>query len=120
MTGSHRSTGSHVAHVLPADIDVEVFDIETLFDAAWREGYDWPTVCVGQMRCTACHVTVMEGTDNVRPMVDQQEASTIKRLAQRIYHGNDEGLRLACQLRLTGDVVVEQKVFKGKRRQGVE
>jgi 2Fe-2S ferredoxin len=116
MTGAHRSTGSHVAHVVPADIDIEVFDIETLFDAAWREGYDWPTVCIGQMLCTACHVVVKEGIDNVRPMVERQEASAIRRLAQRIYKGDETGLRLACQVRITGDVVVEQKVFNGKRR----
>jgi 2Fe-2S ferredoxin len=101
---------------VPADIDIEVFDIETLFDAAWREGYDWPTVCVGQMLCTACHVVVKEGIDNVRPLVERQEASAIRRLAQRIYKGDETGLRLACQVRLTGDVVVEQKVFNGKPR----
>jgi 2Fe-2S ferredoxin len=115
--GSNDPQRTHVAHVVPADLDIEVLDIETLFDAAWREGYDWPTVCLGQMLCTACHVIVREGIDNVTPMVERREALAIRRLAQRIYKGNEAGLRLACQLRITGDVVVEQKVFNGKRRQ---
>src|ERR1700729_4508403 len=102
MTSAPRSAGPHIAHVVPADIDIEVFDIETLFDAAWREGYDWPTVCVGQMLCTACHVVVKEGLENVRPVVEQQEASAIRRLARRVYKGDETGLRLACQLRITG------------------
>ena len=117
MTGARNTASSHVAHVVPADVDIEVLDSETLFDASWREGYDWPTVCVGQMLCTACHVIVKEGLENVRPVVEQQEASAIRRLARRSYKGDETGLRLACQLRITGDVVVEQKVFNGKIRQ---
>ena len=120
MTGARTTASSPVAHVVPADVDIEVLDSETLFDASWREGYDWPTVCVGQMLCTACHVIVKEGIDNVKPVVEQQEASAIRRLARRIYKGEEAGLRLACQLRITGDVVVEQKVFNGKIRQDLE
>jgi 2Fe-2S ferredoxin len=117
MTGARNTASSHVAHVVPADVDIEVLDSETLFDASWREGYDWPTVCVGQMLCTACHVIVKEGLGNVTPVVEQQEAAAIRRLARRVYKGDETGLRLACQLRITGDVVVEQKVFNGKMRQ---
>lgn len=115
MTGAHSPAGSHIVRVVPAGIDIEVFAIETLFDAAWREGYDWPTVCVGQMLCTACHVVVKDGIENVLPVVERQEASAIRRLAQRIY-SDEARVRLACQLRITGNVVVEQKVFNGKRR----
>ena len=117
MTGAPKTASSHVAHVVPADVDIEVLDGETLFDASWREGYDWPTVCIGQMLCTACHVIVKEGLDNVKPVVEQQEASAIRRLARRMYKGEEAGLRLACQLCITGDIVVEQKVFNGKMRQ---
>jgi ferredoxin, 2Fe-2S len=113
--GARKTASSHVARVVPADVDIEVLDGETLFDASWREGYDWPTVCIGQMLCTACHVIVKEGIENVEPVVEQQEASAIRRLARRIYNGDEAGLRLACQLRITGDVVVEQKVFNGKK-----
>jgi 2Fe-2S ferredoxin len=97
-----------------------VLDNETLFDAAWRQGYDWPTVCVGQMRCTACHVIVKQGIEHVKPVVERQEASAIKRLAQRIYKGDEAGVRLACQLNITGSVVVEQRVFNAKLRQAAE
>jgi ferredoxin len=110
MTGARKTASSPVAHVVPADVDIEVLDSEKLFDGAWREGYDW----------TTCHVIVKEGIDNVKPVVEQQEASAIRRLARRIYKGEEAGLRLACQLRITGDVVVEQKVFDGKIRQDLE
>lgn len=120
MTGARNTASSHVAHVIPADVDIEVLGSETLFDASWREGYDWPTVCIGQMLCTACHVIVKEGINNVKPVVERQEASAIRRLAQRMYKGEEAGLRLACQLRITGNVVVEQKEFNGKMRRDLE
>jgi ferredoxin len=53
-------------------------------------------------------------------VIERQEASAIRRLAQRIYKGDETGVRLACQLRITGDVVVEQKVFNGKRRRDAQ
>ena len=116
MIDPNSSAGRPVAHVLPAGIDIEVLETETLFDAAWREGYDWPTVCLGQMLCTACHVVLKEGIDNVRPIVEGQETSAVRRVARRLYQGDEAGIRLACQVRLTGDVVVEQPTFRGKRR----
>jgi 2Fe-2S ferredoxin len=116
MTAAREPAGTHVAHVVPADVDIEVRDTETLFDAAWREGYDWPTVCVGQMLCTACHVIVQEGLENVKPVVEREEASAIRRVSRRLYKGDETGVRLACQVRLTGDIVVQQKVFKANMR----
>lgn len=106
---------SHVAHVEPAGVRIEVDDGETLFDAAYRAGYDWPTICGGQARCTHCHVRVVEGADDLPPVATENERRLIKRLARRLYGDDEAGLRLACQLELCGDVTVEQATFRGER-----
>lgn len=105
--------------VEPAGVVIEVKDGETLFDAAYREGYDWPTVCAGQGTCSRCHVRVLDGTDRVTPVLaPEPEQRLIKRVAQRNYENNADGLRLACQIGFTADVTVEQLVFRGERLPG--
>ena len=105
----------HTVRVEPAGIDIEVLPGETLFDAALREGYDWPTVCMGQMLCTACHVIICEGAENILPIVQAGEHSAIRRVSRRLYAGQTDGVRLACQLEVQGPVTVRQAVFRGKR-----
>src|SRR3954468_4662086 len=68
-----------VVRVQPLDIDIEVEPGETLIEAAWREGYDWPTVCYGQAECTACHVVVVDGAENVSD-VAPDEGKTLELL----------------------------------------
>ena len=109
------ATSSHVARVEPIGVEIEVREGETLFDAAYREGYDWPTICLGQGSCTHCHVRLLKGGEHVSPVTNEHERRGIKRLAQRLYDQEVGGIRLACQIELSGDVVVEQSVFKGER-----
>jgi ferredoxin, 2Fe-2S len=109
------ANSSHTVRVEPAGIDIEVRPGETLFDAAWREGYEWPTVCMGQMLCTACHVIVCRGAENTLPIVQKDEHSAIRRVSRRLYAGQIDGVRLACQLEVRGPVTVRQAVFHGKR-----
>lgn len=107
------------AVVEPAGVVIEVRDDETLFDAAYREGYDWPTVCAGQGTCSRCHVKIMQGAEHVSPSVPAApEERVLKRVAQRSYDNDTEGLRLACQIEFTGDVTVQQSVFRGERLPG--
>lgn len=102
--------------VEPSGVVIEVRDGETLFDAAYREGYDWPTVCAGQGTCSRCHVRVLQGRDRVTPAeAGEPEQRVIKRVAQRNYQNDTEGIRLACQIEFTADVTVEQLVFRGDR-----
>ncbi|HVW42825.1 MAG TPA: 2Fe-2S iron-sulfur cluster-binding protein [Amycolatopsis sp.] len=108
---------SHTVRVEPAGLDIEVRHGETLFDAAWREGYDWPTICLGQARCTYCHVRVRADGTAALSRVEKDEQLAIQRIARRLYSLDTSGLRLACQLRvITGDIVVEQPAFRGERR----
>lgn len=108
-------TAGHTARVEPAGLEIEVWDSETLFDAAYREGYDWPTICAGQAQCTHCHVRILEGIENVSPATMEKESRAIRRLAGRLYDDDPHGIRLACQLELVGDIVVQQDVFAGER-----
>ncbi len=59
--------------------------------------------CGGRARCSTCRVRIVEQLDNVQPRSAQED-----KLAQRM--GWDEDIRLACQARVTGDVVVERLV----------
>lgn len=107
---------SHVARVEPAGLEIEVRRGETLFDAAYREGYAWPTICAGQGTCTHCHVRVLHGGGDVSPVNTDHERRSIKRVAQRLYGKDPDGVRMACQIELSGDVTVEQAIFRGERR----
>jgi ferredoxin len=106
---------SHTARVEPAGIEVKVRPRETLFDAAWREGYRWPTLCYGQMKCTFCHVRVLEGENQLSP-AEPGERVMITRVSNRLYDADTRSIRLACQLHVAGDIVVEQRAFRGERR----
>lgn len=103
------------ARIEPAGIELEVRAGETIFDAACREGYDWPTICGGQGTCTHCHIRVIQGVESISEVETEYERRAIKRLAQRLYGNDPAGVRLACQVELRGDVTVEQPTFRGER-----
>lgn len=84
-------------HVIP------VSEGESLIEAAWRQGYDWPTTCFGQARCTACHVEILSGGDHAAP------ATTDEAEALRLVPRRGRVLRLACRMRVTGDVIVHKR-----------
>ena len=110
---------NHV-RVEPAGVEIEIRPGETLLDAAWREGYRWPTTCFGQARCTCCHVVVKAGDQNVLPISDSDERATVARLSRLLYRGDARGLRLACRMSVAGHAVVEQHDFRGERRSDLE
>lgn len=84
-------------HVIPVSTG------ETLIEAAWRQGYDWPTACYGQARCTACHVEIVSGGDHAAPATTD-EVEALRMVAHR-----GRVLRLACRLRVTDDVIVHKR-----------
>jgi ferredoxin len=89
----------------PAGLEIAVAPGETLFDAAFRRGIAWPTVCYGRARCCACRVEVLEGHANLSP-VEPAEQSALARVPARL--GGGPNLRLACQLRVRGPAVLRQ------------
>lgn len=86
--------------VEPAGIELEVRCDETVFAAAQRSGYWWPTVCGGHGQCTVCVVRLMDGHGHVVPgLTDERD--------RLLDSGRDfPDARLACQLLIDGPVTV--------------
>lgn len=83
---------------------------ETVFAAAARQGYRWPTVCGGMGTCRTCVMVVESGRENCAPIGDL-EAEGLDALKEA-----KDGLhRLACQTRVTGDVSVTKRGVKAMR-----
>ncbi|MBK9032691.1 MAG: 2Fe-2S iron-sulfur cluster binding domain-containing protein [Myxococcales bacterium] len=93
---------------LPADVTVEVAAGTTLFDAGGRITAGIETACVGKGTCGLCRVKVIEGDAALSPYTDVEERhlGNLYRITR---------LRLACQVRIDGDVTVEIKTRRRPR-----
>lgn len=90
--------------VRPGMLRLEPQPGETVFAAAQRVGYRWPTVCGGQGSCRTCVMVVDDGRENCSAIGDW-EAEGLDALRQP----RDGVHRLACQTRVHGDVVVTKR-----------
>jgi 2Fe-2S ferredoxin len=92
--------------VQPMGIEIEVVPGETVMAAATRQGYEWPTVCNGDGTCTVCWMSVLDGSESLSPISDEEETSLeqLPRLVRR-----SKLVRLACRARVIGDVEVEKR-----------
>lgn len=94
--------------VEPSDIVFEVRPKETVFAAAVRAGLHWPTICYGQVRCTACALKIVDGRENVIEPTPA-EMVVLRRMAESGGRRRpDREMRLACQLRLSGDITARK------------
>jgi 2Fe-2S ferredoxin len=93
--------------VQPAGHVIEVQAGESLMQAAWREGYHWPTLCFGVGQCTACKCEIVEGLDVVSPHTEPETEMT-RDLSRRRRRIDPRRVRLACQVKVRGDVVVKK------------
>jgi 2Fe-2S ferredoxin len=89
--------------VEPDGITLTLNGGETLIEAAWRLGYEWPTTCYGRAECTACHVEIVAGSANASA-IGEDEAAALAILPAR-----GRRLRLACRVRFEGDAVVHKR-----------
>ena len=96
-----------VVHVEPIGIDLELYPGETIIEAAWRNGYDWPTVCFGQASCTECHVEVLAGVEHLTP-VGAEERDALEHRLPGAGSRDLTRIRLACRASATGDVTVRK------------
>jgi ferredoxin len=92
---------------MPAGVVLDVEADETVFAAAARHGYSWPTTCGGVADCGSCISNITEGIENCRPPQDL-EKETIARVRPG-RHQYDLAFRLACQLKLTGPVTLTKR-----------
>jgi adenylate cyclase len=72
----------------------------TVLEASRSHGIPHQSICGGRARCSTCRVRVVDGAAHC-PRPGPDEARMLERI------GAPESLRLACQLRPTGDIAVE-------------
>lgn len=104
MTGS---TSSSTVTVRPAGLTFEVPEGSSLLEAAGEQGIRWPTTCFGQGTCRVCVVQVLDGEEHVNE-ISALEAEGLETLVARA----GGPMRLACQLRPTGDLTVFKRGVK--------
>ncbi len=89
---------------LPDNVEIDVADGETLLEAALRSGIPLTHACGGRAKCSTCRVWVLEGLDGAAPRSEIEQV-----LADKLSFSDD--MRLACQLRPTGDLRVRRLVL---------
>lgn len=96
-----------IVRIEPSGLEIEVSDDESVAEAAWRQGYHWPTQCWGQAECMVCFVKVLSGEDGIDPPEDE-ELHQLETVLPRRLRGPQT--RLACRLRVRdAGVVLEKK-----------
>lgn len=98
-------TGGRIV-VEPSGVSFEVGSGETVFAAAARHGYRWPTVCGGLGTCRTCIMTVLEGQEHCSA-IEPWEAEGLEDIGAAA-RGPAGAVRLACQTRLNGPVRVRK------------
>jgi 2Fe-2S ferredoxin len=93
-----------IVRIEPLGRMIDVLPGETVMAAGQRAGLKWPTACGGNAQCGYCHVAVLEGADALAQPA-QNEAFT---LAQVVGQREGKTMRLACQLKAVGDLVIER------------
>ena len=97
--------GSRV-RIEPSGIELQVPTDCTIMQAARDQGYYWPNQCDMQCRCSNCFFRVLTGAEYLSAM---GRAETRTLLEQRGRRALEDPVRLACQVRLTGDVTIEKR-----------
>lgn len=93
----------------PLGLRIECEEGETAFSAARRANVPIPTACVGRGSCGLCRVKVVGGEDMLSPINNKE----------RRHLGNTyfiTKLRLSCQAKVSGDVVLQ--LPDARRRKG--
>jgi len=91
--------------VRPLNVRFDAPEGETIMGAAQSAGYYWPTTCGGEGRCTTCLCVVIEGMEHLSPRGRSESKVLTEERGQAVLQ---QPLRLACQARVYGDVLVEK------------
>ncbi len=91
-------------HCLPDDLPITLTQEDTVWLASLKYGIPHTSVCGGNARCSTCRVRILEGLSACQPRTPEEQ-----QLAQKL--GFPEEIRLACQLRVTGDVTLARMVI---------
>ncbi|MFN0148437.1 MAG: 2Fe-2S iron-sulfur cluster-binding protein [Dehalococcoidia bacterium] len=93
--------------VEPSGIELLADDGESVMDAAERAGYFWPVGCAKNGECTNCAMQVISGIGRLSTIGRYERANLLRQRGPRAV--DDPRLRLACQARVHGDVVVYKR-----------
>ncbi len=93
--------------VLPDGITFKAEKGQTVMDASHEAGLFWPTTCGGQGICTTCSCVVESGQQNLEPMGRSELKTLTADLSEATVR--TRRLRLACQVRVKGDVTVTKR-----------
>jgi ferredoxin len=93
--------------VEPIGIEVDAPLGETVLDAVNAQGYYWPVGCPKNGECTNCAMEVISGVGRVSAMGRFERANLIRQRGTRSI--DNPRLRLACQARAEGDIVVYKR-----------
>ncbi|MEJ5221950.1 MAG: 2Fe-2S iron-sulfur cluster binding domain-containing protein [Tepidiforma sp.] len=96
----------HRVRVEPGGFEFPAPQNDTVLDAANAAGYYWPVGCNRNGECTNCAMTVISGLGRLSVMGRFERANLIRQRGPRAIE--DPRLRLACQARVLGDIVVEK------------
>jgi 2Fe-2S ferredoxin len=88
----------------PLDTSFPVRVGESVMAAGQRAGLKWPTICGGNGQCGWCHVEIVS-TDIPLSPPDAAEVLTLKHVVKA---PAGMTIRLACQIRPEGDLVIER------------
>lgn len=91
--------------VEPSGVEFTVEAGETVMAAAVRVGLRWPTICGGKGLCGACRMEVTASDGPEAPLNRIEEEA---RAEGRLNRFGTAPVRLACQLRPTGDLTVRK------------
>ncbi len=93
--------------VEPLGIEVEAPRGETVLDAVSARGFFWPVGCERNGECTNCAMEVISGVGRLSAMGRYERQNLLRQRGPRATE--DPRLRLACQARVEGDVVVYKR-----------
>jgi 2Fe-2S ferredoxin len=93
--------------VEPLGAEVDAPQGETVCDAFEAEGYYWPVGCPKNGECTNCAMEVVSGVARLSAMGRFERKNLIRQ--RGLASIEDPRLRLACQARVQGDVVVYKR-----------
>ncbi|MBI5947759.1 MAG: (2Fe-2S)-binding protein [Chloroflexi bacterium] len=93
--------------VEPIGVEIEAPVGETVMDAVCAAGYFWPVGCAKTGECTNCAMEVVSGLGRLSQMGRYERQNLLRQRGTRSVE--DPRLRLACQARVEGDVVVYKR-----------
>lgn len=93
--------------VEPLGIEVAASSGDTVLDSVERHGYFWPVGCDRIGECTNCAMHVISGVGRLSQMGRYERQNLLRQRGSRSV--DTPSLRLACQARVLGDIVVYKR-----------